>query len=405
MCQIQIIQKLGKDKIDKADMGEFFKMMCFGSIDNSDAFGIFNNSYIFKTKGGFDASKIDEYSLSNSNFIAGHNRLSTPWNNIGYCGYDDEEDDKFDLKIHSNKWNSSLGFLDNMSNIYLPTYGFYKMNLDYGKSTSVKSREDIHKDFGENINDHPFTLGDFQLMHNGVISNAQRLQNKYNFKTNIKTDSYIILELIDNFFTKSRIRNRIKRIANAIQKTCSEIEGSYSILLHDKKENKIFYSKNVLTSFSLYKYGDKILCGSTGRNNLKYLYFGMKRKSYIIKNKRIYMITSDVESPVVDITPVSSSSNNTWANLLEDTGDADIDIKIENFLKKSLGFIPYYKITLSGKLKISRNNVDGIREKINKIVKNPKTRLGWYIINSSDINPMIKKKKKVKVDKMKGGKK
>lgn len=51
MCEIQIIQKLGRENINKADLGEFFKMMCFGSMHNSDAFGVFNQKTMFKTEG------------------------------------------------------------------------------------------------------------------------------------------------------------------------------------------------------------------------------------------------------------------------------------------------------------------------------------------------------------------
>lgn len=412
MCQIQIIQKLGKEKINKLDIGEFFKMMCFGSMDNNDAFGVFNNNYMFKRKGAFNASKLDEDDLIRSNFIIGHNRFSTSYdvtmwtNNIGIMPRISEI--KKTSRVRPMKWDWSSSFQDNMSNIFLPNCQCGLVDVGDEKNINNKVVPVIKKKITYddiNRNHHPFELGCFTLIHNGTISNVHNLQNKYNFHTTIETDSYIILELINYFFKRSRIRNRIKRISAAIKKTCSKLRGSYSVLLYDNKGKNTFYFKNMFTSFYLCKYGEDILCGSTVDENLDYLYFGLDRQDIDIRSKRIYLITSDKVSPVVDVTPSSTYSSISWKNILDKSDFMDMEERVCVFLKKQLGFLPYYKITWSGNLKISRNNTYGIREKICKIVENPKERFGWYIIKSSDINPMIKKRKKIKLDKLKGGKK
>lgn len=420
MCEIQIIQKLGKEKINTSDIGEFFKMMCFGSMHNNDAFGVFNDKIMFKKKGAFDASKLDEHELINSNFIIGHNRLSTGWYNIKSVNKNKKNNipdiSKSKKTTCPAKWNRSMSWVDNLSNIFLPTCGWGMVGLGWG---GMKD-EEIGEGRDRNRNHHPFKLGDFILIHNGTISNAQSLHNKYNFKTNIDTDSYIILELIDYFFKRSNVKNRVKRIAGAIQDTCEKINGGYSVVLYDKRGKSTFYFKNASTSFSLCKYGDKILCGSTSRDNLDYLYFGMDREDIYIKNKRVYLITSDVTSPVVDVTYKKyklPEAKTLYAILSNKLRYEDKIRKLDIFLEKKLGFIPLYEFTFMGHLKIARNNDFEIKEKIYNIVKKPKKRFGWYIIKASDVKSLNKLKKKgkkkikakkvrrVKLNKVKGGKK
>jgi len=420
MCELQIIQKLGKEKINKADMGEFFKMMCFGSMSNHDAFGVFNSDAFFKDAGAFDASKLDEYTLTNCNFIVGHNRFSTGWCKV-------KNPNKVNIKIkclmpsicksmgtstsHSSAWNPSSGWMDNLFNIYCPTIRCGASGLDNEEATIITEKNVKHKKILEekssekivnymgrdsNRNNHPFMLKDFVLVHNGTISNAQAIHIKYNFNTTISTDSYVILELISYFFEKSNIKNRIKRIAYAIQSTCEKLSGRYSVILYDKKSKNTFYFKSAFTSFSLCKYGDNILCGSTSMKNLDYLYFGMDKEYIHIKDNRIYMITSDIKYPVIDITPIKyrRSFPINLCDILKET-NRDIKMnKVEEFLEVSFGFVPLYGFTFGGDLKISGNDSYGIRDKIEDIVESPKKRLGWYIIKGSDIKSVNKKKER-----------
>ncbi len=434
MCEIQIIQKLGKEKINRADVGEFFKMMCFGSMGNNDAFGIFNCNTVFKKSGPFDASELDEHELTCSNFIIGHNRFSTNWSDIknpkkegGWFSIP-----KTTRRGPSKGWDRTVSWRDNMSNIFLPDIRIGEINLeDEGPSVEEEIFEDkgFQKKKGSksrvnyighdrNRNHHPFELGDFILIHNGTISNAQDIHNKYNFQTTINTDSYTILELIDYFFKSSKIKDRVKRVSSAIQDTLEELTGKYSVVLYDKRGKNTFYFKNIMAPFSLCKYGDKILCGSTSAENLKYLYFGMEREDILIRNKRIYLITSDTKCPVVDVTirKARSLSRETLYGILSSGEDYDEKMEMaDTFLEKKLGFVPIYDFSFLGALKIATNNADGIREKIHKIVKKPRRRFGWYIIKASDVKPKkamnrqhkLKNKvvKKVKLDKMKGGNK
>lgn len=416
MCEIQIIQKLGKDKIEKIDVGEFFKMMCFGSMNNNDAFGVFNNKATFKQSGRFDASKLSESKLIDSDFLIGHNRLSTGWSRMRNpvkkikkkSSLPPISKSKGTITQPYASWDWSSTFSNNISNIFLPTFGWGRAYLDVREIYDGEAEPDFCDDSDRDRNHHPFTLGDFTLMHNGVITNAQSLCRRYNFRTSITTDSYVIIELINHFFKNSKIKDRIGRISKAIQQSCKALEGGYSVVLHDKKGNNTFYFKNMLTSFSLCKYGDKVLCGSTSSENLDYLYFGMKREKILIKSGRVYLITSNTSSPVVDVTLTirKPAIPKTLYNILANEKDNINKLnKLDSFLEKSLGFLPLYQLTRNGDLKIATNNTHGIKEKIHKIVKKPRRRFGWYLIKVSDIKPIPKKRNKIKVYKMKGGKK
>ena len=61
----------------KEDLNEFIKMMCFGSLrKHDDAWGFFTDKTSFKQGGIFDPNVTDICAIK-SNFIVGHNRLST----------------------------------------------------------------------------------------------------------------------------------------------------------------------------------------------------------------------------------------------------------------------------------------------------------------------------------------
>lgn len=394
MCELQIIKKLGKEKINETDIGEFFKMMCFGSIHNKDAFGVFNNEYIYKNKGAFNASKINKDNLLDDNFVIGHNRFATKSLKINYNKIKNK---KYNISLPKNsRWNWSNSFFNNVSNILLQTNSINFQNCVNDEYIN----NDINSDYDKNKNNHPFKLGDFVLVHNGVILNAKYLNNKYNFNTNISTDSYVILQLFNKFFNESNIKNRVKRISGAIYKTLLKLSGFYSVLLYDKEENNIFYFKDAQTSFYFYKYNDNILCGSTSINNLNCLYPGFKREEINIIDKHIYLITSNLNNTIIDITPKILNKNDLYDILLSDLNYIDKSRIVGKILKDIFGFVPLFDFTFFNQyLKISRNNSDDIKSKINKITKNPKISFGWYIIKPENL------KKDFKLKLMKGGKK
>ena len=82
-----------------------------------------------------------------------------------------------------------------------------------------------------NANNHPFTgrVGSarFALAHNGVLTNDDVLQKKFNFKSKIETDSYVAVQLIEQ---KKRFD------INAIRYMAETVEGSFSFSILDNND-------------------------------------------------------------------------------------------------------------------------------------------------------------------------
>jgi glutamine phosphoribosylpyrophosphate amidotransferase len=78
--------------------------------------------------------------------------------------------------------------------------------LDFKPPVGVRvlighTRHSTHGVPQNNANNHPFTgrVGSarFALAHNGVLTNDDILQKKFNFKSKIETDSYVAVQLIE----------------------------------------------------------------------------------------------------------------------------------------------------------------------------------------------------------------
>lgn len=225
MCEIQFIKRYDGN-IKEEDISEFVQMLKYGSLQNNDAFGLFNGNYLIKKKGFVTTSKIDYEALKNDSFLVGHNRLATSG---------DEEN---------------------------------------------------------NYNNHPFKLGDFLLVHNGIIQNSHELKNKKEIVTKIKTDSYILLELIQKYFLLSQEKERKDKITNAIQRATKKLQASLSCFLYDKVENNLYYFKNKETSF-IFCVADNLLIGTTDSKKLIYTYERITKKELQIKDDIIYLVNND----------------------------------------------------------------------------------------------------------------
>ena len=142
----------------------------------------------------------------------------------------------------------------------------------------------------EELQHHPFELKDFTLVHNGIINNAKQLFKRYKIQTPIKTDSYAILHLIWHYFEKSQEEDRQERILDAIQKTTQKLDGWYSIVLYDKKDNKLYYFKDFITNFNFCIINKSFLIGSTHGLNINYSYIGTNKTNFTPKENTIYLL-------------------------------------------------------------------------------------------------------------------
>ena len=236
MCEIQFIYKDGTLK--KNDLDEFIKMMSFGSLKkHNDAWGFFTDKMCLRMGGEFDPdAKRDIYPLK-SNFIIGHNRLATMGVGQSWGGYKD------------------------------------------------KTKEEV-----EDLQHHPFELGDFMMVHNGVIHNAKSLFKKHKIQTPVKTDSFVIIYLIEHYFKISLKRSRQEKIIDAIQKATPKLTGWYSIVLYDKKGKKLYYFKDAVTKFHLCMINESFLVGSTSKWNINHTYLAEDKKCFTPKRNIIYHI-------------------------------------------------------------------------------------------------------------------
>jgi hypothetical protein len=225
-----------KENLRKQDLNEFIKMLQFGSLNNSHATGLFNRHFILKNKG-----------LVNLDLIKQHQK-------------------------------------EILNDNFLIGHNRFKTNGSEDK----------------NENNHPFILNSLVLVHNGIISNYRELENEFKFiKTEIETDSYIILRLINHFLKSNKLEDRIKGITTAIKKTCGKIKGSYSVFLYDKISNKIFYFKDNSTEFYIYKVGNNLI-GTTTQIKINYIYENIHKVELNLKDNCIYLIENDLSFKKLD---------------------------------------------------------------------------------------------------------
>lgn len=317
MCQIQLIYK--RKKLKKNDLNQFINLMCFGAFNNRDAWGIFNKKYLFKKSGIFNPKIIDHKQYIKDNFIIGHNRLK--------CG----SIDGFSFNFNNKKEN--------------------------------------------NVNNHPFELNNFLLIHNGVIHNATKLFKKNKLNTEITTDSYIVIYLINKYFRLSMKKLRRDKIIDSIKKTTKLLNGWYSIILYDKIDDKIYYFKDKITKFHFCVVNKSILIGSTKKQNLKYAYTQESKEYFIPRSNKIYNIEY-------------SKSNKTFFRVVGNIDDEPDKPSIKKyFYKEKEGDIHNLIINLPGKT----SNYE-INENFEVIINNDSRLLKKYFKTNNILFKLIDKK-------------
>ena len=93
-------------------------------------------------------------------------------------------------------------------------------------------------------NTHPFMSenGNFVLVHNGIIENANELKNELKHKKfNSDTDSEVIVNLLENIYEK----NKKLDILQILSKTFAKLKGYWSVLIYKVDEpNNMYVSRN-----------------------------------------------------------------------------------------------------------------------------------------------------------------
>ena len=106
-----------------------------------------------------------------------------------------------------------------------------------------------------NRNNHPFYSEklNFALAHNGVINNDKKLRKSEKLpRTNIETDSYIVVQLIENKGTLN---------LETLKFMAEKVKGSFCFTLLDKHNN--FYIVKGNNPIAVYDFGDFYIYAST----------------------------------------------------------------------------------------------------------------------------------------------
>jgi len=111
----------------------------------------------------------------------------------------------------------------------------YKFKPDVPKSVSAvigHTRHSTQGDKSKNYNNHPWCENvrncQFALAHNGVLMNDTELQKKYNFKSKIKTDSFVAVQLL-------KMKDRLD--FDSLRFMAESIKGSFSFNILDSGGN------------------------------------------------------------------------------------------------------------------------------------------------------------------------
>lgn len=332
MCQIHFIYK--KNELRESDWQNFKIIMSIGSVSrNDDAFGAFVTGKSVKDCGIFNHQKLDSIRSPGQKFIVGHNRFSTAPVSGGVFAEDND-----------NKQN------------------------------------------------HPFELGDFIMVHNGVISNAKNLFKRYNLRTKIRTDSYIIIYLVNHFFNIFTEGTREERLKKAISKTSKKIRGSYSVVIHDKKTDKSYYFKNSSTSFrfcicsSDSDPSDILLVGSTKDINLEYVYPSYNKNVIIPESNVLYSIGFDEKDGKLHrrLSKLTESSLGD-TNLIKKDAMKESDGDLSNLIKSFPGEVDNFEMNEKFKIRIKPKDLLSLTNFLDKKKMKYSKSKGGVIISFNEI--------------------
>jgi hypothetical protein len=138
-----------------------------------------------------------------------------------------------------------------------------------------------------NANNHPFSMGDFVMVHNGVLDfNVdgeyvyEDMQDFVKVNPKIETDSYKFMCIFYYYFNKlTSLKDRQHAVVTALENALTHTGGNFSIFLVDRLKDVTYYFKEEDKQFHFKAYinsdTDWELYGSTTYYNLDYLkYYG-----------------------------------------------------------------------------------------------------------------------------------
>jgi glutamine phosphoribosylpyrophosphate amidotransferase len=125
---------------------------------------------------------------------------------------------------------------------------------------------------------HPFQNSRFVLAHNGVLNCAK----------GGKSDTAVFFErFLKNFEKNSHFTIINDRMKASIEQTIKSVDGSYSIVIFDKTEKKLWYFKNSGTQISITQTKDGGLFLTTNKDNLAFV---KVKTNYTVEANHLYLL-------------------------------------------------------------------------------------------------------------------
>ena len=254
------------------------------------------------------------------------------------------------------------------------------------------NRKATNGDPKNNQNNHPFELNGFLLVHNGMVHNHKALREAHNIPEKPETDSYVILWIINHFFRKSKANSRHKRLLRAIKKTCSNLDGWYSVFLLDKASGNLYYFRNRHARFVFALFGNEVIAGTTEPENLRHIY---TRQQSIFKVPSFRSVAIAEPEPEA-IYLINEKVGIEKAGEFKDGDDAVLDMeglggwgeKADDFLvyeqcvadwvNDCLGYCPEIEVTDKGLVRIRAD--EGVQANIDFLCSSYSLKNGWYEI-------------------------
>ena len=102
-------------------------------------------------------------------------------------------------------------------------------------------------------NAHPFIEGSWAVMHNGVLTNAEGLRDKYYIDPNGIVDTSVIPALLQYNLDDILKSDEYVHDSKAIINTLNDLEGTFALCIVDTDTNKVWLARQGSTLF----YNDK----------------------------------------------------------------------------------------------------------------------------------------------------
>jgi hypothetical protein len=92
---------------------------------------------------------------------------------------------------------------------------------------------------------HPFVYENWIVAHNGVLTNAEQLTEKYNLQVQSKVDTAVIPALLHTYEQQDQ-----QTVVSCIKNTLSELKGTFGLWIVHKKTKQVFLARQGSTIFA-----------------------------------------------------------------------------------------------------------------------------------------------------------